>query len=151
MSYFLFLAEGKKTQRGWQSTSYRELESKLKSSESGLVIQPAQIVLDGNDLCGCTIHDGVSSERLFVTKKSSQPVPPGQRILLSLQLDHSVETFFSMRWINGDVSGFSAETKDAKEFDIQNALISEIELRTETVFFLRKERQFGARWIRAYR
>ncbi|MBK9578111.1 MAG: hypothetical protein IPK50_09510 [Fibrobacterota bacterium] len=150
MSYFFFVAECNKTPRGWQSTTYHQLESKILPLVSSWILQPTTITLDGIEICGCIVHDYASSDRLFETKKSSYSFSPGQKVLLSLQLDQSVETFFSMKWIHGVVSGFSAETKDAEELDIRNAVISEVELRTETLFFLRKKRKFGARWIKEH-
>ncbi|MBK8801178.1 MAG: hypothetical protein IPN71_03815 [Fibrobacteres bacterium] len=150
MSYFLFVVECRKSPKGWRSSLYNQLEAKIKITGFNLVIHTAAIRLDGCDLIGCTIHDGVSSERLFKAPKSIHLLSIGQRFLKSLQQDNSVETFFTLKWIHNDASGFFADSKDTIEIDLKNTMIPEKELKAGTVFFLLKERNFGSRWIKDY-
>lgn len=150
MSYFLFVVACTKTPKGWQSPLYDQPEREVKKMGLKLLIQPAAICMDGCDLAGCVIHDGVSSDRLFETPNSTHPLSIGQKVLRLLQQDNSVETFFTLKWMDEDPSGFSAESKDAMEVDLGKAMIPEKELKAGIVFFLRKERKFGARWIKDY-
>lgn len=149
MSHFLFLVEACKSAGGWESKGFRSVAEKIARTGWPWQTDPATITLDGKDLEGCVLHDGVSSERLFLPKDRDRADSAGGKLLASLQRDGSAETFFSLRWVTGAASGFVGESGSAREVDATDVDPLDKELRAGNLLYLKKTRKFQARWIKA--